>query len=58
MGADLTALHILPKLKELFDELAFSQEISKGPATVSRNLKDTKLKTGGDFQIESRMDLV
>ncbi|KAK7270556.1 hypothetical protein RIF29_23782 [Crotalaria pallida] len=58
IGADLTALHILPKLKELFDELAFSQEISKGSTTVGRNLKVARLKIGGDLQIESRMDLV
>ncbi|KAJ1423857.1 WD40/YVTN repeat-like-containing domain superfamily [Sesbania bispinosa] len=58
IGADLTALHILPKLRELFDELAFSQDISKGSTTVGRNLKVTKLKVGGDLQIESRMDLV
>ncbi|KAK7343619.1 hypothetical protein VNO77_12511 [Canavalia gladiata] len=58
IGADLTALHILPKLKELFDELAFSKEISKGSTTVGRNLKVAKLKIGGDLQIESRMDLV
>lgn len=54
----MTALHILPKLKELFDELAFSQEVSKGSTTVGRNLKTTKLKIGGDLQIESRMDLM
>ncbi|KAK7280064.1 hypothetical protein RJT34_25126 [Clitoria ternatea] len=58
IGADLTALHIIPKLKELFDELAFSQEISKGSTTVGRNLKVAKLKIGVDLQIESRMDLV
>ncbi|XP_027364053.1 protein GFS12 [Abrus precatorius] len=58
IGADLTALHILPKLRELFDELAFSQEISKGSTTVGRNLKVNKLKIGGDLQIETRMDLV
>ncbi|XP_061376167.1 protein GFS12-like, partial [Gastrolobium bilobum] len=58
IGADLTALHILPKLKELFDELAFSQEISKGSTTVGRNLKVDKLRIGGHLQIESRMDLV
>uniref|UniRef100_K7LL71 BEACH domain-containing protein n=1 Tax=Glycine max TaxID=3847 RepID=K7LL71_SOYBN len=58
IGADLTALHILPKLKELFDELAFSQEISKGSTTVGRNLKVGKIKIGGDLHIESRMDLV
>nr|KYP74978.1 putative inactive serine/threonine-protein kinase lvsG [Cajanus cajan] len=58
IGADLTALHILPKLKELFDELAFSQEISKGSTTVGRNLKVGKIKIGGNLHIESRMDLV
>ncbi|RDX85099.1 Protein GFS12, partial [Mucuna pruriens] len=58
IGADLTALHILPKLKELFDELAFSQQISKGSTTVGRNLKVAKIKIGGNFHIESRMDLV
>ncbi|KAE9611270.1 putative protein kinase CMGC-CDKL-Cr family transcription factor WD40-like family [Lupinus albus] len=58
IGADLTALHILPKLKELFDDLAFSQEVSKGSTTVGRNLKAAKLKIGGDLQIESYMDLV
>ncbi|KAK7391080.1 hypothetical protein VNO78_19430 [Psophocarpus tetragonolobus] len=58
IGADLTALHILPKLKELFDELAFSQEISKGSTTIGRNLKVVKTKMGGDLHIESRMDLV
>ncbi|KAH0733837.1 hypothetical protein KY285_009544 [Solanum tuberosum] len=26
IGSDLTALHVLPKLRQLFDELAFSQE--------------------------------
>lgn len=58
IGADLTALRILPKLIELFDELAFSQEISKGSTNVGRNLKVANLKIGGDMQIESRMDLV
>ncbi|KAL1296338.1 hypothetical protein HN51_057034 [Arachis hypogaea] len=57
IGADLTVLHILPKLKELFDELAF-QQISKDSTTVTRNLKVAKLKIVGDLQIESRMDLV
>lgn len=51
-------LHVLPKLKELFDELAFSQEVAKGYATVGKSLKISKLKIGGELQIESRMDLV
>jgi len=58
MGTDLTTLYILRKLKELFDELAFSQEIYKGSTTVGRNLKVARLKLGGDFQSDSRMVLV
>ncbi|KAF7806911.1 protein GFS12 [Senna tora] len=58
IGQNLTAVHILPKLKELFDELAFSQEVAKGSATVGRSLKIAKLKIGGELQIESRTDLV
>lgn len=58
IGADLTALHIVPKLKELFDELAFSQEVSKGSTTLGKNLKASKIKFGGDLHIESRVDLV
>ncbi|XP_054822309.1 protein GFS12 isoform X2 [Prosopis cineraria] len=58
IGQDLTVLHILPKLKELFDELAFSKEVAKGSATAGRSLKIANLKIGGELQIESRMDLV
>lgn len=59
IGPDLTALHVLPQLKELFDELAFSREISQGPAPlVRRNSKVSKPKIDGVAQIESRMDLV
>lgn len=59
IGPDLTALHVLPQLKELFDELAFSREISQGPAPlVRRNSKVSKPKIDGEAQIESRMDLV
>lgn len=57
IGPDLTALHILPKLKELFDELAFSQETRIDSGSLERSLKVTKPKSNED-QIESRMDLV
>ncbi|KAG6664127.1 protein GFS12 [Carya illinoinensis] len=58
IGPDLTALHVLPQLKELFDELAFSREISEGPAPlVRRSSKVYKPKIDGEAQIESRMDL-
>lgn len=56
IGADLTALHVLPKLKELFNELAFSQE------TLSSGSFGGRLKVGktkmDEVQIDSRMDLV
>ncbi|PSR97851.1 hypothetical protein CEY00_Acc24500 [Actinidia chinensis var. chinensis] len=54
IGPDLTALHVLPKLKELFDELAFSQETSFASGSLERSLKVTKPK----LDMESRMDLV
>lgn len=51
-------LHILPKLKEVFDELAFSKEVAKTSAIAGRSLKIAKLKIVGELQIESRTDLV
>ncbi|XP_030496842.2 protein GFS12 isoform X1 [Cannabis sativa] len=55
IGPELTALHILPQLKELFDELAFSQETI---SSLARNFKLSKQKIEGEAQIDSRMDLV
>lgn len=57
IGPDLTAAHVLPQLRELFDELAFSQEIGVGSAPLARSLKVSKPKIQGEAQIESRMDL-
>ncbi|KAB1213769.1 putative inactive serine/threonine-protein kinase lvsG [Morella rubra] len=57
IGPDLTAAHVLPQLRELFDELAFSQEIGVGSAPLARILKVSKPKIQGEAQIESRMDL-
>ncbi|KAF5947180.1 hypothetical protein HYC85_013137 [Camellia sinensis] len=39
IGPNLTALHVLPKLKEPFDELAFSQETSITSGSLKRSLK-------------------
>ncbi|KAF9674335.1 hypothetical protein SADUNF_Sadunf10G0116600 [Salix dunnii] len=58
IGPDLTALHVLPQLKELFDELAFSLEAPAGFGSFGRNLKISRLKVDGEAQIGSRMDLV
>jgi WD repeat-containing protein 81 len=58
IGPDLTALHVLPQLKEIFDELAFSRDIAEGSASPVRSLKVSKPKIDGEVQIESRVDLV
>lgn len=58
IGPDLTAFHVLPKLKELFDELAFSQETSNGSGSLGRTLKFAKSKVDEEAQMGSRMDLV
>ncbi|XP_031256379.1 protein GFS12 [Pistacia vera] len=58
IGPELTALHVLPRLKELFDELAFSQETANSSGSLGRSLKIPKTKVDGESQIESRMDLV
>ncbi|OMO53411.1 hypothetical protein CCACVL1_28649 [Corchorus capsularis] len=58
IGPELTALHVLPQLKELFDELAFSQESLSGSGSLGKSLKVSKSKVNEEFQIESRMDLV
>lgn len=58
IGPDLTALHVVPQLKELFDELAFSQESSSVPASLGKSYKISKDRSDKEAQIESRMDLV
>ncbi|XP_038721856.1 protein GFS12 isoform X2 [Tripterygium wilfordii] len=58
IGADLTALHVMPRLKELFDELAFSQETSYGSGSFGRSSNISPSTIEGEAQIESRMDLV
>lgn len=58
IGPDLTALHVLPKLKELFDELAFSQGKDNHSIQFSESLKGPGTKVDEEECIESRMDLV
>ncbi|ERN01930.1 protein GFS12 isoform X1 [Amborella trichopoda] len=58
IGLDATALHILPQLKELFDELAFSPEISHGPGSQGLKANVVKSKSDEEAQIVSRSDLV
>lgn len=40
IGPDLTASHVLPQLRDLFDELAFSQETTYVLGSVSRPGED------------------
>lgn len=58
IGPDLTAVHVLPKLKELFDELAFSKEIFSGPGSSGNRLKPPQERIDEEVHIESRADLV
>ncbi|XP_074383078.1 protein GFS12 isoform X2 [Apium graveolens] len=57
IGPNLTALQVLPKLKELFSELAFSQEASASSASFGERVKGCKKKKD-EVSIDSRMDLV
>ncbi|XP_063938393.1 protein GFS12-like [Daucus carota subsp. sativus] len=57
IGPTLTALQVLPKLKDLFSELAFSQEASASFASSGGRVKDCKKKTD-EVPIDSHMDLV
>lgn len=48
----------MPQLKQLFEELAFSQEAAYGPGSFGRNAKVSGPKPDEVVQIESRLDLV
>ncbi|XP_042027457.1 protein GFS12 isoform X1 [Salvia splendens] len=56
IGPDSTALHVLPNLKELFDEFAFSQKNTYS-VNLTGNMSGSKVKVGEEDCIENRMDL-
>lgn len=58
IGPDMTALHLIPQLREVFDELAFSQEAAYRSTSLDRNMKASKPNIDGDVANEGRMDLV
>ena len=58
IGSDMTALHLIPQLREVFDELAFSQEAAYRSTSIGRNMKSSKPSIDGDVLNEGRMDLV
>ncbi|XP_071701722.1 protein GFS12 isoform X2 [Rutidosis leptorrhynchoides] len=55
IGPELTSLYVMPKLKELFEKLAFSEESSSGPGSGSLIVSKSKIE---DEQTQNRMDLV
>ncbi|OIS96433.1 PREDICTED: protein GFS12 isoform X2 [Nicotiana attenuata] len=57
IGSDLTALHVLPKLRKLFDELAFSQE-KAGHSSIQGGIRGPTTKGEDENKITSRLDLV
>lgn len=57
IGPELTALHVLPQLNALFDELAFSPKNANASTSLGRSLKVSKTKIDGEALIGSRMDL-
>lgn len=58
IGSDLTALHVLPKLRKLFDELAFSQEKAGHSSIKGGSLRGPNTKKEDENKITSRLDLV
>ncbi|GAB2294187.1 hypothetical protein Dimus_028405 [Dionaea muscipula] len=58
IGPYLTASLVLPQLKELFDELAFSQESARQFNSLDRSGRVSLPKADEEGPIESRMDLV
>ncbi|KAI3730170.1 hypothetical protein L6452_18847 [Arctium lappa] len=55
IGPELTSLYVMPKLKELFEKLAFSEETRSGPGCGSLKVSKNKVE---DEQMENKMDLV
>ncbi|KAF3641023.1 putative signal recognition particle 19 kDa protein-like [Capsicum annuum] len=58
IGSDLTVLHVLPKLKQLFDELAFSQEKAGYSSIQGGSLRGPNAKGEDKNKITNRLDLV
>ncbi|KAH0704978.1 hypothetical protein KY290_012023 [Solanum tuberosum] len=54
IGSDLTALHVLPKLRQLFDELAFSQEKAGHSSIKGGSLRGPNTKGEDENKITSQ----
>lgn len=57
IGPDSIASHVLPKLNELFDELAFSQKKNTYSVNTVGSPLVTRIKASEEDCVESRMDL-
>ncbi|GER36996.1 protein serine/threonine kinase [Striga asiatica] len=58
IGPDSTALHVLPKLKELFYELAFTQKENSQSVYLIGSVVEPRANVREEDCCESRMDLV
>ncbi|XP_022999796.1 protein GFS12 isoform X1 [Cucurbita maxima] len=58
IGPDMIALHLIPQLREVFDELAFSQEAAYRSTSLGKSMKVSGPSSDGDVPNEGRMDLV
>ena len=58
IGQELTALHVLPQLKELFDEFAFSEKSTDVSDSLNWKIRTTEKNSHPESPIKSRMDLV
>lgn len=58
IGPEYTSLSVMPQLKDLFDELAFSQAATCGTGPGGRDSKVSRSKLDEKFQIENRRDLI
>ncbi|CAN7140768.1 unnamed protein product [Brassica rapa subsp. narinosa] len=58
IGQELTALHVLPQLKELFDEFAFSEKSTDVSDSLNWKIRTTERNSHPESPIKSRMDLV
>ncbi|CAN4104654.1 unnamed protein product [Withania somnifera] len=57
IGSDLTALHVLPKLRQLFDEFSFSQEKAGHSSIRGGSIRGPNTKGEDENKITSRLDL-
>lgn len=58
IGQELTALHVLPQLKELFHELAFSEKSTDESDALNCKNRTREPIFHPESPIKSRMDLV